>query len=125
MHTGVYLSLGSTNITTNNTEIPITDIGDDVRDSCPSLICHTDLVACCTPDETMAKGLGHWFSPNGNRVPGGSGSNSASQPFVSMRNVQSIELVRRESVNPPPLSPTGSYCCIYYTNYWRRDYLLY
>ena len=72
----------------------------------------SDLVACCTPSETiMAKGIGNWRYPNGTHVPGGSGSNSASRPFVSLRNVQSIKLVRRESVNPPPLSPTGSYCC--------------
>ncbi len=116
MHTGVYLSLGSTNITTNNTEILITDIGDDVGDGHPSLICHTDLVACCTPSETMARGIGLWSYPNGARIPGVSRSNSASRPFVSLRNVQSIKLVRRESVNPPPLSPTGSYCCIIPTN---------
>ncbi len=113
---GVYLSLGSTNITTNNTEIPITDIGEDVGIGRPSLICHTDLAACCRPDETMAKGTGRWCYPNGDRVPGISGLNSAFLPFVSMRNVQSIELVRRESVNPPPLSPTGCYCCIIPTN---------
>ncbi len=114
MHAGVYLSLGSTNITTNNTEILITDIGDDVGIGRPSLICHTDLVACCTPSETMmTRGIGLWRYPNGDRVPGGSG---ASRPFVSLRNVQSIKLVRRDSVNLPPLSPTGSYCCIIPTN---------
>ena len=113
MHAEVYLSLGSTNITTNNTEIPITDIGEDVGIGRPSLICHTDLVACCTPSETMARGIGFWHYPNGDRVPGGSG---ASRPFVSFRDVQSIKLARRESINPPPLSPTGSYCCIIPTN---------
>ena len=60
----------------------------------------------------MARGFGLWRYPNGARVPGISGSNSAYRPFVSFRNVQSIQLIRRESVNPPPLSPTGSYCCI-------------
>ena len=114
MHTGVYLSLGSTNITTNNTEILITDIGDDVGDGRPSLICHTDLVACCTPSETMAKGIGLWRYPNGTRVPGESG---ASRPYVSLRNGQSIKLARRESLLfSPPLSPTGSYCCTIPTN---------
>ncbi len=113
MHAGVYLSLGSTNITTNNTEISITDIGDGKGAGQPSLICHTDLVACCTPDETMAKGIGLWRYPNGARVPGISGgSNSASRPFVSLRNVQSIELTRFS----PTLSPTGFYCCIIQTN---------
>ncbi|XP_064386661.1 sushi, von Willebrand factor type A, EGF and pentraxin domain-containing protein 1-like [Halichondria panicea] len=109
----VYLSLGSTNITTNNTEIPITDIGDYFGNGCPSLICHTDLVACCTPYETMmARGFGLWRYPNGARVPGISGPNSAYRPFVSFRNVRSIQLIRSEYFTPPPLSPTGSYCCI-------------
>ena len=108
--------MGSTNITTNNTEILITDIGDYVGIGRPSLICHTDLVACCTPSETMERGIGLWRYPNGDRVLGISGMNSASLPFVSLRNVQSIKLVRREYFTPPTLSPTGSYCCIISTN---------
>ena len=111
MHAGVYLSLGSTNITTNNTEILITDIGEDAVGGLPSLICHTDLVACCTPNETMGTGLGLWRYPNGDRVLGGSASISGFRPFISLRNFQFIKLVRRERFNPPPLSPTGSYCC--------------
>ncbi len=118
MHAGVYLSLGSTNITTNNTEIPITDIGDDVGIGRPSLICHTDLVACCTPSETMARGIGLWRYPNGDRVPGGSISSFRS--FVSARNFKTIKLTRDERFSsfnlPPTLSPTGSYCCIVPTN---------
>ena len=120
MHAGVYLSLGLTNFTTNNTEILITNIGDNVRGSLPSLICHTDLVACCTPNETMARGIGLWRYPNGDRVPGASGPKSAYRPFVSLRNFQSIKLDRHiDSVFfslPHPLSPTGSYCCIIPTN---------
>ena len=97
----------------NNTEILITSIGDDKGGSLPPLICHTDLMTCCTPSETMMKrGIGDWRYPNGTRVPGGSGSNSASRPYVSLRNVHSIQLARRDDVTPPPLDPTGSYCCI-------------
>ncbi len=42
----VSLTLGSgPSITTDNTEIPIIDIGED--GSLPSLTCHTDLPTCC------------------------------------------------------------------------------
>ncbi len=113
------MSLGSTNITTNNTEIPITSIGDDVGDGRPSLICHTDLVACCTPSETIKKGIGIWRYPNGTRIPGG-GSTSTFRPLVSARNTQFIKLTRDERFSsfnqPPTLGPTGSYCCIIPTN---------
>ncbi len=110
----MYLSLGSTTIIMNNTEILITSIGDDNGDSLPPLICHTDLVVCCTPIETnMTRGIGDWRYPNRDCVPGG---NSTFQPFVSLRNVQSIQLVRRDEFTPPPLDPTGSYCCIIPTN---------
>ncbi len=105
----MYLSLGSTNITTNNTEILITDIGDDFRDGRHSLICHTDLVACCRRSETMAKGIGDWRYPNEDRVPGGS---TSSQSFFSLRSFQFIKLARREGIFFSPLSPTGCYCCI-------------
>ena len=107
---GVYLSLGSTNITDNNTEILITDIGNDVGGGRPSLICHTDLVACCRRSETMANGLGHWYYPNGDRVPGG--STLGFRPFVSARNIQLIKLGRFSINTLTTLSPTGSYCCI-------------
>ena len=102
----------------NNTEILITSIGDDNDiDLNPPLICHTDLMTCCTPSETMmTRGIGDWRYPNGTRVPGGSGSKSASRPYVSLRNVHSIELARRDDFTPPPLDPTGSYCCIIPTN---------
>ncbi|XP_064386521.1 uncharacterized protein LOC135335055 isoform X2 [Halichondria panicea] len=115
---GMYLSLGTTTFIMNNTEILITSIGDDNDiDLNPPLICHTDLVACCTPSETnMTRGIGDWRYPNRDRVPGGSGSNSVFQPFVSLRNVQSIQLVRRDEFTPPPLDPTGFYCCIIPTN---------
>ena len=118
LYAGMYLSLGTTTFIMNNTEILITSIGDDNDiDLNPPLICHTDLVACCTPSETnMTRGIGDWRYPNRDRVPGGSGSNSVFQPFVSLRNVQSIQLVRRDEFTPPPLDPTGFYCCIIPTN---------
>ena len=62
MHAEVYLSHGSTNITTNNTEIPITDIGEDAVGGLPSLICQTDLTACCRShaENNGNGGLGQW-----------------------------------------------------------------
>ena len=53
---------GSTNITTNNTEIPITDIGEDAVGGLLSLICHTDLTACCRShaENNGNGGLGQW-----------------------------------------------------------------
>ena len=109
----MFLSLGSTDIrfTINNTEITITDIGDDNGNGSPPLICHTDLVTCCSRNsETMTRGMGHWYYPDGARILGGIGS-AITLPFVTWRNVQEVRLARRESNNPPPLRPTGSYCC--------------
>ena len=113
----MYLSLGSTNIITNNTEILITDIGDDNDNGHPPLICHTDLVGCCRRSETMlTEGIGDWYYPNGALIPGGSGSSSDSLSFVRWRNNQMIRLARREDFTTPPLGPTGSYCCTVKTN---------
>ncbi len=118
---GVYLSLGSTNITTNNTEILITDIGDDAVGGLPSLTCQTNLIQCCmigadnngSGDEDM----GQWTYPNGSVVLNNAESQAAAYTLYIVRNApRLIKLVRRESVNLPPLSPTGSYCCIIPTN---------
>ena len=65
----VYLSLGSINITTNNTEVQITDIGEDYPGHLPSLTCHTDLTECCRNSDTGGQGgrgewsilMGGWF----------------------------------------------------------------
>ncbi len=114
MHAGVYLSLGSTNITTNNTEILITDIGEDAEGGLPSLTCHTDLTQCCSghPDNNGNAGLGQWTYPNGSLILNNGGSTTAEEYFYFMRNApQTIRLAHRRSINPPPLSPTGSYCC--------------
>ncbi len=107
----VYLSLGSTTIITNNTEISITDIGEDA--TLPSLICHTDLVACCRRSDTIAEPIGDWYFPNGDAIPVGRSAEPNALFFVG-RNKQVVRLRRRESINP--LSPTGSYCCTIPTN---------
>ncbi len=101
MHAGLYLSLGSTNITTNNTEILITDIGDDTEGGLPSLTCHT---------ENNGNGdLGQWTGPDGNVVL----NNAMSQAtFYIVRNApQVIKLARRRNLTTTFNFQTGSYCC--------------
>ena len=104
----VYLSLGSTNITTNNTEVLITDIGEDVPGGSPSLTCHTDLTACCRNSDTGGQGgRGEWYYPDGRPLK----NNEGGENIYFIRNApQSIRLRRRENMNP--LSPTGTYCCV-------------
>ncbi len=118
MYAGVYLSLGTTNITTNNTEILITGIGDDTDGGMPSLTCQTNLTQCCMiGDDNNGSGdedMGQWTYPNGSVVLNNTESQTAL--YIVRNTPPVIKLVRRESVNPPPLSPTGSYCCIIPTN---------
>ncbi len=111
---GVYLSLGSsTNITTNNTEILITGIGEDAVGGLPSLTCHTVYANCCRSfaENNGKGGLGQWTFPiNGSVVLRKGTSKAAGQQFYINRNAaQLIRLARREANNP--LTPTGSYCC--------------
>ena len=107
----VYLTLGSgPRITTDNTEIFITDIGED--GGLPSLTCHTDLTTCCrsNADNGGNGGLGQWTYPDGSVIMGNGASATAGQQFYINRNgSQVIGLNRRETTNP--LTPTGSYCC--------------
>ncbi|XP_064386509.1 CUB and sushi domain-containing protein 1-like isoform X1 [Halichondria panicea] len=108
----VYLSLGSTNITTNNTEIPITDIGEDAVGGLPSLICNTVYATCCrsNAENNGNGGLGQWTYPDGRVILNNAGSTTVGEQFYIVRNApQLIRLARRQSNNP--LSPTGSYCC--------------
>ncbi len=108
----VYLTLGDgPRITTDNTEILITDIGEDATGSLPSLTCHTDLTACCRGSDTGGNGgLGQWTYPDGSVLLNNAGSTAAGQLFYIVRNApQLIRLARRASNNP--LSPIGSYCC--------------
>ncbi len=110
----VYLTLGSgPRITTDNTEILITDIGEDADDDgLPSLTCHSDLTACCrsNADNNDNGALGQWTFPDGSVILQNGGSATAGQQFYIIRNgPQLIKLARRESNNP--LTPTGSYCC--------------
>ncbi len=108
----MYLSLGSTSITTNNTEIPITDIGEDAVGGLPSLTCHTDLTACCrsSAENNDKGGLGQWTYPDGSVILGRGASMATGQQFYINRNAaQLIRLNHRQGNNP--LTLTGSYCC--------------
>ncbi len=117
MHAGLYLSFGSTNITTNNTEILITDIGDDAEGGLPSLTCHTNLTQCCRSeaDNNGSGDLGQWMEPDGNVVLGNAESQAARYTFYIVRNApQVIKLARRRNLTTtftPPFSLTGSYYC--------------
>ena len=105
----VYLSLGPTNITTNNTEVLITDIGED--DSRSPLTCHTDLTTCCRRNDTGGLGeLGAWYYPDGSAVLNVTDSQAAGEDFFFVRDApRLIRLSRRSSSS---LTPTGSYCCV-------------
>ena len=105
----VYLSLGTVNnITINNTEVLITDIGEDIPNGLSSLTCHTDLVACCRGSDHPGSGaLGKWLYPNGTEVP----NNAFGGDFYILRNApQLIRLNRR--IPPGTTSPVGLYCCV-------------
>ncbi len=106
----VYLTLGSTTIAANNTNISITAIGEDA--GLPSLTCHTDLTTCCrsNADNNGMGALGQWMYPDGSVLLNNRDSAAAGQQFYRIRNVpQLIRLARRETTNP--LTPTGSYYC--------------
>ena len=112
-HWTVSLTLGSGPvITTNNTEILITTIGQDHCGSRPSLTCHTDITTCCrsNADNNGMGSLGWWTYPDRSVILGNIDSATAGQQFFFLRNEpQIIRLARRDNVNP--LTPTGSYCC--------------
>ena len=108
----MYLSLGLKNFTTNNTEVLITRIEEDLPHHLPSLTCHTDLTECCRNSDTGGQGgRGEWYYPDGRVVQNNSASTAAGEGFYRLRNApQVVRLARRHDSNP--LSPTGSYCCV-------------
>ena len=103
-------------ITANNTDILITDIGEDFRGHNPTLTCHTDLKACCRSfDHGGTEGLGNWFNPNGDMLL----SNAGGGDFYIRRNdPQLIRLNRRSSV--AATSPVGLYCCVIPTSFGEQ-----
>ncbi len=107
----VFLTLRSTTITINNTNILITAIGED--GGLPPLTCHTDLTTCCRfRDNNFNGALGQWTYPNGSVILQNGGSLSAGQQFYIVRGApQVIRLNRREFKSINFLNLTGSYCC--------------
>ena len=99
----VYLSLGSIMITTNNTEVLITDIGEDAPGGLPSLTCHTDLTECCRniDNNFMGSRGGEWYYPDGRVVPNA----GANEDFYRVRNAPQVARLARRASNP--ISPTG------------------
>ncbi len=110
----VYLTLGSgPSITTNNTNISITSIGEDATDGgLPSLTCHTDLTTCCRSraDNNGMGALGQWTNPNKSVILGNGASLAAGDQFYINRNAPQLIKLARRLVNNP-VTPTGSYCC--------------
>ncbi len=104
----MYLTLGSgPRITTNNTEILITTIGEDANSGLPSLTCHTDLTTCCRSSDNNGNGpRGQWMFPDGSVILNEGGSTK--QFYINRNTPQLIRLNRRVT---NPLTPTGSYCC--------------
>ncbi len=108
----VSFTLGSgPDITTNNTVILITAIGEDNVGGLPRLTCHTDLSTCCrNSDNNGNGGLGQWTYPDGSVILNNAGSAATGQQWYINRDAaQLIRLARRDNSNP--LTPTGSYCC--------------
>ncbi len=106
----VFFSLDSSNsITVNNTDILISEIGEDSAGGSPRLTCNTDLVACCRNSDTNGMGgLGQWTYPDGTVIQNNANSIAAGEGFYMLRNApRTIKLGRRTSV----LTPLGSYCC--------------
>ena len=106
----VYLSLGTVNpmITTNNTEVLITDIGDGLANpGATTLICHTNDVDCCRRQDTGFGALGKWLYPDGTEIPNTDGRQDF---FIRRNDPQLIRLNRR--VPPGATSPVGLYCCV-------------
>ena len=111
----VYLSLGSRRITSNNTEVLITDIGQDADRGLPSLTCHTDSTECCRNSDTGGqRGRGEWYYPDGKVVLNNADSTAARENFYRVKNAPKlVRLARRQMLNSIfPTSPTGTYCCV-------------
>ena len=105
--------MGSTKITTNNTEVLITDIGEDGSGGLPSLTCHTDLTTCCRNGDNNNMGSlgGEWYYPDGRVVP----NSAAGEGFYRIRNAPQVARLARRIAGlgiTLTFGPTGTYCCV-------------
>ena len=85
----VWFSLNGTTYW-NNSLVTLEDIGEMNA----SLLCMTNLTACCRPPYTgeNRSSSGNWFLPNGTRVPSG----SSSWDFYRTRGQMVVQMNRRE-----------------------------
>ena len=95
------------NVTTNNTAVIITDIGNSYLGE-PSLTCHTNLVECCRAGDQIGgtESLGMWNNPNGDVLL----TNYGGGDFYIRRDAP--QLIRLNRRNTAATSPTGLYCCV-------------
>ncbi len=109
----MFLTLGSTIHTTNNTEILITDFGKGYSWDLPALTCHTDLTTCCRSyaDNNGMGSAGQWTYPDGSVLLNFADSKTAGQQFYFRRDAPQLIRLACRKYNNNPLSPTGSYCC--------------
>ena len=85
-----------------DSQIPITDVGESTETSGGALVCRTDNDDCCAnvPGQTRQ---GEWKFPNGSmvRTPG------SGDDFYRNRGTSILRLSRRNDAT----GPTGQYCC--------------
>ena len=100
-HTGVYLSLKGV-IYTNNSFIPITEIGETNTISNSGLQCITDKRLCCRKPNKV----GQWLFPDGENVP----ILANSETFYRNRGSGGRVNLNRRNANVT--MPTGLFCCV-------------
>lgn len=105
------MSLGSEIITTNNTEILITSIGEGILNQ---LTCHTDLVNCCRAGDTGTVGMGEWHYPDGRAVL----NNAAREDFYRIRNAPQVVRLGRRLYRAQ--HTTGLFCCVIPTSLGKQ-----
>ena len=72
-----------------------------VGDASDNVVCHTDLITCCTGVQGSHRG--DWYFPNGNRLQ----FSSEGGDIFEFRDAQGVDLRRRNSAT----SPVGIYRC--------------
>ena len=77
------------------------------------VVCHTDLVTCCSSRQGQDRG--DWFFPNGSRLPFPSTDGSAT--IFEARTYRGAELRRLQNT----LQISGIYCCNIETRATRND----
>ena len=87
----------------NNTEISITEVGEDDSEA---VLCKTDLTTCCTRNQSKSsiqQGQGNWKFPSGTVA----GNRRSGDNIFRTRGEMVVRLHRRNSTT----TPIGQYCC--------------